>query len=82
MITLNSSVNFYIYYASQLKKFGRWLFCKSNVKSTVNNRGMVLETDTTRISPMITRKNMKENGGVRVTTAAGNVELAVVHGSR
>ena len=82
LITLNSSANFYIYYASQLKEFGKWLFCKSNVKSTVNNRGVGLETDTTRISPMITRINMKENGGVRVTAPPGNVELVVVHGSR
>ena len=28
LITLNSSVNFYIYYASQLKRFRKWIFCK------------------------------------------------------
>ena len=64
MIVLNSSVNFYIYYASQLKVFSKWVLChdrrkKRNGKRLLRegrgdkdgNRYAGIETDYTRAPP-------------------------------
>ena len=79
-ITLNSSVNFYIYYASQLKEFGRWIFCKYNANSTTVNRRLRCKTD--KLSPVNSSiLNSKENE-VRVTFQETVELLPVVHSSK
>ena len=37
LITLNSSVNFYIYYANHLRKFRKYIFCKSSFQPVTEN---------------------------------------------
>ena len=68
MIVLNSSVNFYIYYASQLKGFSKWILCHDWRKKR-GGKGLLqegrgdrdgnnyagMETDYTRASPFIAR---------------------------